>query len=428
MKGDTSGLLGSVVGTGAFEAGIPLGLVGCDYGNASTRWRSALVLLKEEREKLTADLIRSAAIESVVFLETCNRNEWIFAASNPCWAGEILRAQMLKRWSGFNALSPRPYVLVGDDAVRHVLRVAAGLESFVQGERQIAGQLNRALERARREGASSAHLNGLGAIAARVARDAHVKDEAAGGLRGVHDVTARYLHDMLPPPARVLVIGMGEIGRRVASELERMPGYSVLRMNRTARRPEANILPLSELATVAADAVVVCTAAPGPVISAQAVPNGCQIVLDLGIPSQVHEDVSARGVVRRVDLDDLLQGKHAEPPMTARTAAFEKVVEDGQREFVQFCQRRRFIALLDRTRRNHESFVAEVLPEFLDASFGADDTPRRRDAEYRLRGIFRHYTNSIFHSIDVEMESESVLENGTRAPAEAAVHSTGETC
>lgn len=388
---------------GAKEASVPLGLVGCDFRVASSRWRSAVVLGREERARLSEELRQSRVVESVVFLDTCNRNEWIYAAPDPCWAGEILKTQMVKRWQAMGAPLPRPYVLVADVAVRHVLRVAAGLESFVVGERQITTQFNRALERARREGVSSTVLNSLGSVAARVARDVHETASPACGLHGVHDVAARYLGRVLKAPATIAVVGCGEIGRRVSAALQQIPGFKVLMINRTARK---GTHPLSELPGVKADALVACTAAPSPIVTPANLPAGPLVLVDLGIPSQIERACAERPRMRRVDMDDLLRSDELDLVAPEKLQAASDLVESGVRDFVHICLRRRFVSILDRTRQNHEDFVSKVLPGFIDEFACRSDAAARGQMEYRLRGIFRQYTNSLFRSINDSIGQE----------------------
>ncbi|MBI2840663.1 MAG: hypothetical protein HYX75_20290 [Acidobacteria bacterium] len=387
----------------AKEASVPFGLVGCDFRVASSRWRSAVVLGREERARLSEKLRQSRVVESVVFLDTCNRNEWIYAAADPCWAGEILKTQMVKRWQQMGAPVPRPYVLVADVAVRHVLRVAAGLESFVVGERQITTQFNRAVERARREGVSSAVLNSLGSVAARVARDVHETASPGCGLHGVHDVAARYLGRVLKAPATIAVVGCGEIGRRVSEALQQIPGFKVLMINRTARK---GAHPLSDLPGIKAEAVVACTAASSPIVTPANLPGGPLILVDLGIPSQIERGCAARPGTQRVDLDDLLRSEELDLVAPEKLRAASDLVESGVRDFVHICLRRRFVSILDRTRQNHEDFVAKVLPRFIDEFACRSDAAARGQMEYRLRGIFRQYTNSLFRSINDSIGQE----------------------
>ena len=129
--------------TNAPKIEIPVGLVGCDFRRGSSSWRSCLVLSREERRQMSQDLFRRGIVEGLVFLDTCNRNEWLFAAANPAWAAEILKAQMIKRWQHRTGRRPQPYAYVSGEAVQHILRVAAGMESAVVGERQILSQLSR---------------------------------------------------------------------------------------------------------------------------------------------------------------------------------------------------------------------------------------------------------------------------------------------
>ncbi|MEW6368581.1 MAG: hypothetical protein AB1714_28465 [Acidobacteriota bacterium] len=393
-------------------AEVPIGLVGCDFRVASSRWRSALVMSKEERIKMAADLVKSGMVMGMAFLDTCNRNEILYAAEKPAWTGEIIKAQMMKRWHGMNGQPPRPYVMVGNDATRHVLRVAAGLESFVVGERQITTQLNRALERSRKEGMSSVHLNGLGAIAARVARDVRRRAPLGNVVRGVHEVAARYILRHVKPPATVVVIGTGEIGRRVVGAIRPMPRFKVYSMNRTVLRGGGRVLPLTELPHTRADVIVACTAALNPVVTKANLPPGRRapaqplLLIDLGIPAQIDSRVAGMPAVVRVDLDNLLAEERLDPIAAERLGAASSITEDGLYEYAQFCQRRRFVTLLDATRKRHEEFISKRVPDMLDQVLPDADRETRGQIEYQLRGLIRQYTNSIFRSINESLAEE----------------------
>ena len=396
----------------ALPADFPVGVVGCDFRAASSRWRSALVRSREERIRMAGDLAKSGMVTGMAFLDTCNRNEILYAAERPPWTGEIIKAQMMKRWHQMDGQAPRPYVIVGNDAARHVLRVAAGLESFVVGERQITTQLNRALERSRKEGMSSVHLNGLGAVAARVARDVRRRAPLGNVVRGVHEVAARYMMRHVKPPATVIVIGTGEIGRRVIGAIKAMPRFKLYSMNRTVLRGGGRVLPLTELPHTRADVIVACTAALSPIVTKANLPPGRRapthplLLVDLGIPAQIDRRVAEMPAVVRVDLDDLLAEERLDPIAAERLDAAAGLIEEGIYEYAQFCQRRRFVSLLDATRKRHEEFISKRVPDLLDQVLPDADRETRGQVEYHLRGLIRQYTNSIFRSINDSLAEE----------------------
>jgi len=396
-------------------AEIPLAVVGCDFRVASASWRSDVVLSGEERRELTRGLIRDGTISGLVALDTCNRTEWVVSAPEPGWAGQLLRAQMVERWRrarpGVERL-PLPYVHAGEVAARHLLRVVAGLESFARGEAEIAGQFHSALETAREEHTISQILNGLGKAAGRVSREACRLGFQHSGRRGVPGLALKLLQDRLPDSAdvSVAVIGQGYIGRIVTGLLEEHSSWRVIRVNRTVpsgRVPE--IRPLVELGRVtsAADALVVCSGAPEPVLRAEHLegrdPSGGRplLVVDLGLPPQVGELSAGRALC--FGLDDLPQPD--EDPASA--AAVRAAVDEGVQLFAHFCAERRLAALLHATQSRHRQFSEETVPRFLDEALPELPEDVRRRVLAGLRGLVREYTNEIFRSIH-EVVDESL--------------------
>jgi len=290
---------------------LPLALVGCDFRVASSRWRSRLVLDDDEALKMAVQLTDGGWAEGIVDLNTCNRNEWIVSCRDPQWVAELLRGRMLERLGPDGREGIEPYLLVGDEAARHLFRVAVGQESLVVGERQIAGQLFRALENARARGSSSRMLNGLGAIAGRLVQIAIRRGCVSSSSSGVHSLALSYLRERFrDSPATVTVVGLGQIGRRMLGQVQREPGVRALACNRTVPAgEEARVRPLTELSAVLAqsDAAVVCTGARHQVVRPEhlaAVSRGSLLVIDIGIPEQVSRTGAAEGV-EIVGLDEL---------------------------------------------------------------------------------------------------------------------------
>jgi hypothetical protein len=126
---------------------IPLVVVGCDFRIAAASQRGALVTTPEERARIHAGLARMEPDCGFAALETCNSIEWIVTTLHPEWMAQLLLAQLQQRW--LDALPcatdfPRPYVHAGQDAVRHLFRVArARVLAFTRGvpRRTIPGRI-----------------------------------------------------------------------------------------------------------------------------------------------------------------------------------------------------------------------------------------------------------------------------------------------
>ncbi|MBA2755559.1 MAG: glutamyl-tRNA reductase, partial [Chloroflexia bacterium] len=125
-------------------------------------------------DRLPAALARlGTAASEVVIVSTCNRTEvyvWTGAAAD----GPALLDAFFADWFGLSRgdLDPTVQDLSGPDAVRHLFRVASGLESLVLGEPQILGQLRDALDHARAAGTAGPHLSRLVTEALRIGKRA----------------------------------------------------------------------------------------------------------------------------------------------------------------------------------------------------------------------------------------------------------------
>ena len=398
---------------------LPVAVVGCDFRRASSRWRSVLVLDEAEATELAANLRAAELASGLIFLNTCNRNEWIVASERPVWTAEILKAQMLARL-GKKAPEagplPVPYTLVGIDAVQHVLQVAVGLESFVLGERQVAGQLNRAFEKARERGMSCSILNRLATCASRLARSVN-KTGCFGDLsRGVHSLAYRTLCQALPrkSSSKIIIVGLGEIGRKLWGLLAVDNRFSVIPCNRTiSPEDQDKILPLSDLSQriPEADALVVCTGAPDAIILPEQISrrkNRQQLlILDLGIPEQVGPVPADRKDLLRLGLDQLLCNPCGEPSKQATIGPVEKLVEEALQIFFDYYVKREFAGLLRQVQSGRQRYLSELIPRFVREFQPSLSAQQRSRMEGQLKGLISAYTHTVFNSIKATSRGRS---------------------
>jgi glutamyl-tRNA reductase len=320
---------------------------------------------------------------------------------------------MLRRWraSGLSSgVLPTPYRFVGDDAVRHLVRVALGLESFVVGEREIAGQFNRALAAARGIGVSSAHLNALQTTVGRVGKRVQRLTRFGTASRGVHglagDVLRQELSSRGGPPWRVAVVGMGEVGRKAAGLLASDPQVEVVAVNRTIPHEHRGLwIPLEQARgplLAGCDAIIVSTGSRSPVLGFEDLSvddKSPVVVIDLGTPAQVSWQGSEQTDTRLIGLDDLLV-EWVRPRDDTDLDVVLDLVDDAVQEFRVVCHKRSVGRLLQATQDRYDLLAYRDLPRLLRDGLEGADEAAVRGVEVSVRSAIRSYTNEIIEEIE----------------------------
>ena len=142
-------------------------------------------------ELATSALAGSPAVAGAIVLATCNRFEIYGEAPRPADV-EDARAALIAQLSGSTGLNEQLvarsfHTRMGEDVTRHLFSVSSGLDSAVVGEREIAGQVRRALITAQHEGTASSGLVRLFQAASKTAKD--VGAQTALGARGLSVVS-----------------------------------------------------------------------------------------------------------------------------------------------------------------------------------------------------------------------------------------------
>jgi glutamyl-tRNA reductase len=315
--------------------------------------------LERPRENGLARVVRET---EMVILSTCGRTELYFAGGTERQPGASVdqNIALLLGRSAFTAetVAPRLYRRSGADALRHVCRVASGLDSMVLGEAEVLGQTSEARDAARVSGTLGPILDAVFTCAIRAGRRARTETSICRGSVSVSSEAIALVADGLGGlvDRQVLLVGTGHMAKRAAEGLQRQAGARVSVIGRTAAhlRQFSNVLgatarPWSELgrAIGESDAVICATAAPEPVLSrallrpALAARTGARplVLVDIGMPRNVAADVRDLPGARLFDLDDLqrrLQGnrelrQHESPLVEAIIAEEIAGIEAAER-------------------------------------------------------------------------------------------------
>jgi len=256
-------------------------------------------------------LLLAPEVLEAVALSTCNRVEVYAWGREPQAAAEHLR-ERLEHVSGLTpgTLAQTTSVLVGEEALRHLFLVTAGLDSMVQGEPEIQGQVREAYRVAASVGAVGPHLDRLFGWALRAGKRARSETGLVRSAESLHDAALRALSATLGDLSEsgVLVVGSGKVASaslRALSERGARAGVTARREGAAAAMADAHgaeVVPFSsfEEALARFDGAIFATAAPHAVLGVPAasrvvsVRNGRRLVLvDLGLPRNVDPAVAA---------------------------------------------------------------------------------------------------------------------------------------
>jgi glutamyl-tRNA reductase len=256
-----------------------------------------------------AESLATLDAEELVMLETCHRVELI---------------------SVDTAAGPQPSAS-GADAVRRTFEVVAGFDSVVVAEEQLLGQARAAYESALAAGSTGPILNELFRRALRFGR--RVRSHARPGAdRSLADLGARWLLANTGPRASVLIIGTGEMGRRVAVQVARAD-HRVTVVSRSAERAQhlvdglpggghqAVAGPLTDELVTGSASMVLAIRSKEPILRAAHLDGSRTLaVLDLSAPAAVDAEAAAALGDRLLEIDRLAA-------MSASVPVLEPAVE-----------------------------------------------------------------------------------------------------
>jgi glutamyl-tRNA reductase len=329
-------------------------VIGTDFNRTSLSMRDAVFFDADKVIRFLTDLPAAAPIAEIVILSTCNRVEIYYT----CTGHEQALAWLKQHFALFHDLPVATldrvmYTHRCEQAVRHLFRVAAGLESMVIGEDEILGQIRQAYGRSRQIHRTGAFLNKLFQASICVGRRVRHRTAISQGSSSVSSLAIDQLlqHYGRLDDKAILVVGAGTMSLRLIKRLAGMGHRQLFLANRTLQRSQrvaqahaVQLLPYDQLRrhTGAFDIIILATAAPHPILHGadlQASDHGGRelCIVDLGAPRNAAADIAGLPGVRLITVDDLLAlSRKALEERAEAIETAERIVEQEVREFARW--------------------------------------------------------------------------------------------
>jgi len=339
---------------------LPMNLIalGINHNSAAVEVRERVAFAPEQVNEALADACADTNVEEVVILSTCNRTE-IYAIASGNFQPAAKARQLISWMANYHHLSAEElhssaYHYEADEALRHLMQVASGLDSMVLGEPQILGQMKSAFAVASESGTVGSELGRLFprvfSIAKRVRTDTAIGENPVSVAFAAVDLAGHIFSDLRN--CNALLVGAGETIELVARHLIEAGVQKIVIANRTlgrarelAQKFSAEAVLLAEIPEQLEDAdiVITSTASQLPILGKGAVEHALKVrkhkpmlMVDIAVPRDIEAQVGELRDVYLYSVDDLreivdqnLRGRQSE----ARKA--DVIIGEGVRLYAE---------------------------------------------------------------------------------------------
>lgn len=401
---------------------------GINHKTASVDVREKVAFDVQRLDEALKALSQVPGVSEAAILSTCNRTE-VYCA------GESLSVEGLLSWladyhqADLQSVMSCSFSFHGQEAIKHVMRVAAGLDSLVLGEPQILGQLKSAYTSALEAKVVHGPLGRLFeqsfTVAKRVRTETAIGENSVSVAAAAVNLARQLFADFSDNTA--LLIGAGKTTELVARHLKQSGIKRLIIANRTlSRAQELSKLVGGEAALLGdipdllkeADIVIASTASALPILGKGAVERALKtrkhrpyFMVDIAVPRDIEPQVSELSDVYLYTVDDL-KGVIDENVKSREGAArdAEVMVQEGYESFVAQLRASGVGSVLKQFRHQAEELQKQEFEKALSALRGG------ADAEAVLSSLSRNLTNKLIHEPTVQVRRAA--EQGQEEKAE----------
>ena len=370
-------------------------LLGLNHTTAPVALRECLAISKDETSVALKAFKGLESIREVVLFSTCNRVEVLMIVQDKTNAVDAVKDFLSElKHLPVSEFEKSLYIYEGDDAVRHVFRVAASLDSMVVGEPQILGQIKEAYHMATTTKTSGVLLNKLlhrtFFVAKRVRTETGIGDNAVSISYAAIELGRKIFGTF--ERKKVLLIGAGEMAELAVEHLIRNRAEDILVANRTfesgvdlAKKFKGQAIRFDEIedALQQVDIIISSTGSPDYVVTRNHVKgiarrrhNRPLFFIDIAVPRDIDPEINRLSNSYVYDIDDL-QGIVDENVEDRNKEAIkgERIVDEAVISFRHWYENLEVIPTIVELRKKVEEIAKGELEKTLRAvkHLSADD-------------------------------------------------------
>ncbi|MCC3408080.1 MAG: glutamyl-tRNA reductase [Microcoleus sp. PH2017_10_PVI_O_A] len=404
-----------------------IAVIGLSHKTAPVEVREKLSIPEQKIEGAIAQLRGYPHILEVAILSTCNRLEiYIVTSESEPGVREVM--QFLSECSKvpLQSLRPHLFILLHEDAVMHLMRVASGLDSLVLGEGQILAQVKQTHKLAQQ-------YKGVGRILERLFKQAltagkRVRTETSIGTGAVSISSAAaelaQLKGQHLATSRIAIIGAGKMSRLLVQHLLSKGASHIAIVNRSMRGAEElaglfkdatlHLHLLSDMMQVIADSdlVFTSTAATDPLLNkakleAVLKPDRPLMLVDISVPRNVDSDAKEVANVKSFNVDDL-KAVVAQNHESRRKMAMEAegLLEQEVEAFDVWWRSLETVPTISCLRDKIELIREQELEKAL-SRLGSEFSEKHQDV---IESLTRGIVNKILHDPMVQLRAQQDIE------------------
>ncbi|MGQ9819782.1 MAG: glutamyl-tRNA reductase [Candidatus Kapaibacteriales bacterium] len=317
-------------------------LIGLNFRTAKLEEMEDFQISRKLLSKVLPEFMTKPCVDGIVILSTCNRCEFYLSTTDINKPEEIIfefYEKNLQRKVRKNIF----YVKTNSEAVRHLYRVVSGLDSLILGEYQILGQTKEAYSIACQVKTVDRILHRLFHSAFRCGKQVRNQTSISQGRQSISGFATEIVLNSFPSNSAVMLIGVNENIKIIASELKKKDITKFIFVNRTLHKAQqlaeefgGSAVPLSQISDHLTEAEVIfsSTSAPNSIVSSKLITDSYHLsgnpkmIIDLAIP----RDIEVEGIPNTIEYYNIQTLKELIEKEQERKLAdlpiCEKIIED----------------------------------------------------------------------------------------------------
>ncbi|WP_071187901.1 glutamyl-tRNA reductase [Trichormus sp. NMC-1] len=404
-----------------------IAVVGLSHKTAPVEVREKLSIPEPQTESAIAHLLSYPHIDEVAILSTCNRLE-IYIVSSEITQGLQEVTQFLSEYSKLPVVSLRQhlFMLLHTDAVTHMMRVSAGLDSLVLGEGQILAQVKNTHKLGQQYNGIKTILNRLFKQALTAGKRVRTETSIGTGAVSISSAAVELAQMKVENLStyRICILGAGKMSRLLVQHLISKGATQISIVNRSRQRPEelAKLFPeqpiqihlLPEMMSVvaASDIVFTSTSATEPILDRAKLemvlePSQRLMLFDISVPRNVDADVNDLANVQAFNVDDLkavvAQNYESRRKMAQEA---EKILDEEVEAFDVWWRSLETVSTISSLRNKIETIREQELEKAL-SRLGSEFGEKHQEV---IEALTRGIVNKILHDPMVQLRAQQDVE------------------